>query len=392
MKTLIHGKMYNLVNFKHPGGNIPIQLIDNKDGTCLFESYHPVSDRKYIEKILSKYEIENDNSILEQNVYDFSEFSNNNFTKELRLEVYNYFKKISNDKKITMIEATKSTPLKYFELFILGLLFIINLRYMYIGYYFSIITTPFFYWLFFVNIFHDISHFSHCNNKIIELLINGCIYNIYSSIGWYNHHIYSHHCHTNILNLDNDINQYFIRNKKSNYNITYKIFIKLFYTFFSAKETELINWNILNLTLVTLNIIVKLLYFKFFFVDKLTKGLIYALTFYLIPQLLLLVLFYTFTQVNHIHSANFVADSNFYYHQIITATNIKTDSYIMRILSGGLNYQIEHHLFPSVNSCHLPEISKIVKKLCKKYNIKYNEYDSFFKALYDVFVTIKKIK
>jgi hypothetical protein len=50
------------------------------------------------------------NSILPQNVYDFSEFSNNNFTKELRLEVYNYFKKISNDKKITMIETTKSTP------------------------------------------------------------------------------------------------------------------------------------------------------------------------------------------------------------------------------------------------------------------------------------------
>ena len=63
----------------------------------------------------------------------------------------------------------------------------------------------------------------------------------------------------------------------------------------------------------------------------------------------------------------------------------------MRILSGGLNYQIEHHLFPSVNSCHLPEISKIVKKLCKKYNIKYNEYNSFFKALYDVFITVKNI-
>ena len=49
--------------------------------------------------------------------------------------------------------------------------------------------------------------------------------------------------------------------------------------------------------------------------------------------------------------------------RIITATNIKTDSYIMRILSGGLNYQIEHHLFPSVNSCHLSEISKIVKNV-----------------------------
>lgn len=293
-----------------------------------------------------------------------------------------------------MIEATKSTPLKYLELFILGILFIVNLKYMYLGYYFSIITTVFFYWLFFINIFHDLSHFAHCNNKIIELWIFGSIYNIYSSLGWYHHHIYSHHCHTNILNLDNDINTYFICNKKSNFNIIYKIFIKLFYTLAKydlSYETKFIKWNILNLTLVLLDIIVKVLYFKFFFINKLTKGLVYALIFYIIPQLLLVILFYLFTQVNHIHDANFVTHSNFYYHQIITATNIKTDSYIMRILSGGLNYQIEHHLFPSVNSCHLPEISKIVKKLCKKYNIKYNEYDSFLKALYDVYITVKNI-
>ena len=48
--TKIHGKMYDLTNFNHPGGKMPIYLIMNKDGTCLFESYHPVSNRQMLKK------------------------------------------------------------------------------------------------------------------------------------------------------------------------------------------------------------------------------------------------------------------------------------------------------------------------------------------------------
>jgi len=61
MKTRIHGKMYDLTKFNHPGGIIPLYLIENNDGTCLFESYHPVSNRESLLKILEKYEINDDN-------------------------------------------------------------------------------------------------------------------------------------------------------------------------------------------------------------------------------------------------------------------------------------------------------------------------------------------
>ena len=40
MITKIHNKYYDLTNFKHPGGPIPIGLIENRDGTELFESHH----------------------------------------------------------------------------------------------------------------------------------------------------------------------------------------------------------------------------------------------------------------------------------------------------------------------------------------------------------------
>lgn len=392
IRTKIHGKMYDLTNFNHPGGQIPIYLIDNKDGTCLFESYHPVSNKDNLNKILQKYEIDDDNSIPEQQVYDFTNFCKDPFVTEVREKVYNYFKELSVQNNSTMIEATKSTPLKYFELFILGLLFIINLRYMYIGYYFSIITTPFFYWLFTVNIFHDAGHFAHINNKFIEMLIFACNFNIFSSIGWYNLHTENHHSYSNIIRLDNDIQPFFYKEKKKNQiNIFFKILIKLFYSN-STCEIELINLGYVeNIILIILDIMIKFLYFKYFFINKLTNGIIYALTFYIIPQLLLILIFFIFTQVNHIHDSNFVTHSNFYYHQIITATNIKTDSYIMRILTGGLNCQIEHHLFPSVNSCHLPALAKIIKPLCIKYNINYNESPSLNQAVSDTIKTIKKL-
>jgi len=41
---------------------------------------------------------------------------------------------------------------------------------------------------------------------------------------------------------------------------------------------------------------------------------------------------------------------------------------------GGLNFQIEHHLFPKISHIHYPAISKIVQQVCREYGIGYIEY------------------
>jgi linoleoyl-CoA desaturase len=48
---------------------------------------------------------------------------------------------------------------------------------------------------------------------------------------------------------------------------------------------------------------------------------------------------------------------------------------------GGLNFQVEHHLFPKVSHVHYPAIRKIVKEVADKYNVKHNEFYSFKEAL-----------
>ena len=70
---------------------VPLYLINGKDGTGLFESYHPVSNRKMLQKILAKYEMKDNNTIQEQQIYDFTNFQNIIFVHELKTKVLKYF-------------------------------------------------------------------------------------------------------------------------------------------------------------------------------------------------------------------------------------------------------------------------------------------------------------
>lgn len=61
-------------------------------------------------------------------------------------------------------------------------------------------------------------------------------------------------------------------------------------------------------------------------------------------------------------------------HQIKTTANFATRNKLVSWLVGGLNFQIEHHLFPKISHIHYPAISKIIKKACQEYGIHYIEY------------------
>lgn len=61
-------------------------------------------------------------------------------------------------------------------------------------------------------------------------------------------------------------------------------------------------------------------------------------------------------------------------HQLKTTANFATKNKVISWLVGGLNFQVEHHLFPKISHIHYPAISKIVKQACKDYGIVYIEY------------------
>lgn len=92
--------------------------------------------------------------------------------------------------------------------------------------------------------------------------------------------------------------------------------------------------------------------------------------------------FATISQVNHISVHTLQAfDNNWYAHQCVTSLNYGPQSLLALVWSGALNFQIEHHLFPGVNHCHLPQIARKVEAICKKHGVPYNCVDTYFQAL-----------
>jgi linoleoyl-CoA desaturase len=68
-------------------------------------------------------------------------------------------------------------------------------------------------------------------------------------------------------------------------------------------------------------------------------------------------------------------------HQLQTTANFSRRSRIMNWFIGGLNFQIEHHLFPNICHIHYRKISHIVEKTALEYGLQYNMKTTFVHAL-----------
>lgn len=68
-------------------------------------------------------------------------------------------------------------------------------------------------------------------------------------------------------------------------------------------------------------------------------------------------------------------------YQCLESTSFAPDSHLSTIMAGGLNTQIEHHLFPSVYYGHYVELHKIIKRVCSDFDIVYNERPTLWEAL-----------
>jgi linoleoyl-CoA desaturase len=68
-------------------------------------------------------------------------------------------------------------------------------------------------------------------------------------------------------------------------------------------------------------------------------------------------------------------------HQLYTTTNFSPRSRFLSWFIGGLNYQIEHHLFPNICHIHYRKISSIVKKTAHEFGMPYHTQPSFIAAV-----------
>jgi linoleoyl-CoA desaturase len=64
-------------------------------------------------------------------------------------------------------------------------------------------------------------------------------------------------------------------------------------------------------------------------------------------------------------------------HQVMTTVDFARNNRFLSWYLGGLNFQVEHHLFPRICHVHYPKVSRIVENVCKDFGIPYNSHKSF---------------
>ena len=81
------------------------------------------------------------------------------------------------------------------------------------------------------------------------------------------------------------------------------------------------------------------------------------------------------------HEETGILEDEWAIHQLKTTANFAPRNRFVNWLVGGLNFQIEHHLFPKISHIHYTRIRKIIKQACQEYGVPYIEYPRMRQAV-----------
>uniref|UniRef100_A0A6C0KGR0 Cytochrome b5 heme-binding domain-containing protein n=1 Tax=viral metagenome TaxID=1070528 RepID=A0A6C0KGR0_9ZZZZ len=422
MEITIHGKVYNLKNYKHPGGNEILKLCENEnDCTALFESYHAFSDMKKIKMTMKKYEKRDSHT---KNEFSFKP---DGFYYTCKKRVNKLF---TNKKSIKANIEWYKTVLCSIFLFIMFQFFVLFFQtgiikcIMSIGSGITLVSIGY-------NILHDGSHYGISQyvfiNNILSRIIQGmCLWN---HTLWSYHHCIRHHQYTGDIEKDPDmINSRPFLRKSKQIRPRKSEFTKILLSFKTVLFNTIYPGTALGQTIMYH--VYWINYRKLWKMDlpKHFGGLWdifqYIISFcFVIFELCYGGLLYFYLHLVGMNIGYFIGsapDHDMYPNHLQIEEHNKEQSeqseqseqYIIKdwgeiqvkhsgnFMSnyplftrfyGGINYQIEHHLFPTLNNHKLVEISSIVKECCKEFNIPYvcidNPIDVFkqvCKSYYDV--------
>lgn len=340
---------------------------------------------------------------------DYIQFKNlkeDSFYNELKEEINNYFKKNNYSEKANTTMVVKSIILALMVASMYFTILFVNLDLIYqifclvmLG--ISMVGVGF-------NISHEALHNAYSSSKIENQLLGYSLDLLGpSSYLWKINHG-AHHSYTNIHGVDGDIKDSKILRlcPHSPFHPLHRyqvITVVLIYAFFYLLFIYVLNTlNIFGIGLggtrkikhsrkeIIKFIFLKLLYIFIWIIVPVTILNLTPLEFisgYLILSVVIGSIFTTVFALAHtVEQADFPVQKfnekhSWAEHQLRTTCNFKIKSKLLEHYVGGLNYQIEHHLFPNISSIHYPKISPIVKSIAEKHNITYHSSKGFFYSI-----------
>jgi linoleoyl-CoA desaturase len=260
------------------------------------------------------------------------------------------------------------------------------------------------------NVMHDGAHGSYSKSSLVnQLAASSLDFLGGSSFMWKVKHNIIHHTYTNIEGFDDDIDikpwmrmtlgqkKYFFHRFQHIYFILLYSFLYLlwvgfmdFQKYFSKKvgnntiknigwKDQLTFWGSkvsFLLVFVLLPIYMKgiLPYLLGFLIFSATTGIVISMVFQLAHTVDEVSFPLPDTTTNKM-------EDEWAVHQLKTTANFATKNSVVTWLAGGLNYQIEHHLFPKISHIHYPALSEIVKRTSEEFGLKYQEFPKMRQAI-----------
>jgi len=271
------------------------------------------------------------------------------------------------------------------------------------------------------NVCHDALHGSYSSNK----KINGSLGFIFNVIGantyvWNLTHNIVHHSYTNIVDHDEDIEiaPGLIRvhetdksNKFQRFQHIYAFFLYSLTTLSWFFRKDYVKFFKKQIGDSHLNKHPRVEYFKLF----LYKAIYYFL-FIVLPLLLMSLTWWQFLigfvamnlaeglvlglvfQLAHVvedteirQAENNSIEDAWAVHQLKVTANFAPTNRLANFLCGGLNLQVEHHLFPKICHVHYRRLSAIVRQTAGEFNLPYHVNRSFFSALRSHYLFLKRL-
>ena len=262
------------------------------------------------------------------------------------------------------------------------------------------------------SIMHDANHGAYSTNKYVNMAL-GQLMNILganSSI-WKLQHNVLHHSFTNIDGADGDINApSFLRFSPHQqvrpihkyqhiyawFLYGFMIILKVLYTDFTQafhfRKTRLVKTRKEFMSLLMKISFWKVVYFGIFLVLPLVvlpiSNWLIILGFFLMHYVVGMAMAVIFQAAHVMPETEFPlateagnVENNWAVHQMVTTTNFAPNNKLLSWYVGGLNYQVEHHLFPTICHIHYSEISKIVKETAQEFGVPYNTIGTFRRTI-----------
>jgi linoleoyl-CoA desaturase len=273
-----------------------------------------------------------------------------------------------------------------------------------------------------MSVMHDANHGAYSKHEWVNTMLGHALNLVGGSvINWKMQHNILHHTYTNISPLDEDISDKVVILRFSPHTNVQKVqkgqhiyafFLYGITTLYWATFKDIVQYlrytrtgiiqasGLKKAWVLTRMIFDKLIYLSVFIGFPVAVGIPFGevlagfLIMHFIAGLVLTVVFQLAHTVEG--TSHPVADPSgqiptcWSVHQMNTTVDFSHGNKFLTWYLGGLNYQVEHHLFPKICHIHYPAIAPIVQKTAREYNVPYLQNKTFGKAFRSHLNTLKR--